>query len=238
MPISTGWRGCCAEFSAWQVLLAPAPASGASQTGSVGAPEGILNEQVADSAVAGDRRRRRRSTASSRWRAEQLELRLRLLMGLVLILYLAVGLGRVWSQSNSYGGVALGMGPAAVRLAKGAPAREEPAPQRWIYEEGGTVHTVTFAGGAVAESNCRLAVPDLIACPAAFGISAGSSEHDLLRRLGPADRTQLGAEGKELFYDGLGYAFTLHGETVVGIAHTPSNSLTQLVRDMLWQLLP
>ena len=159
-------------------------------------------------------------------------------MVLVLLAYLAVGVGRAWVQSNTYGGVTLGMTPAAVRYVKGQPTRVEPAQQRWVYDEGGTVHTVKFAGGVVAESSCQLASAELIACPAAFGISAGSSQADLLYRLGPADRTLPRADGRELVYDGLGYSFTVRGETVVGIAHVAPGPTLVLLRDSLWQLLP
>ncbi len=188
--------------------------------------------------MASERRRRRRSTASSRWRAEQVEQRLRLAMLAVILLYLALGLGRAWVHSNTYGRATLGMTPEAVRYAKGPPTRDEAAQQRWVYEEGGTIHTVTFVAGKVVASRCVLETTGLIACPAAFGISAGSSQGELLRRLGPADRTQLRSDGRELYYDGLGYAFTLRGGIVTGIAHTPSNSPAQLLRDVLWQLLP
>ena len=184
------------------------------------------------------RRRRRKSTASSRSRAMRFDRRLLLVMSVVLVAYVAVGVVHAEKQVARYGGVALGATHDKVRYLKGPPTSADAANSRWVYEEGGTINTIDFTGDSVSSSSCELAMKDLIACPAVFGIGAGTVMSDLIYRLGPPDRSQLGASGLTMSYDGLGYAFLMREETVIKIVHHPRGDIGDYLRDVLWQIIP
>jgi hypothetical protein len=146
-------------------------------------------------------------------------------------------------RQTEYGGLRLGMSRDEVRYIKGLPTdlvtndmdqatqtfgviKQSELPkektindyQLWSYEAYKHSIHVDFGRGPTVLSIACYSDDKLYHCPAIGGVQDGTSETDLLRRLGTPTKSQIRGATKTINYDEIGVEFNLEKESVYRLA--------------------
>ena len=145
----------------------------------------------------------------------------------------------VWTATLGYGDAWMGMSKAEARYVLGPPPVTSAADAHWRYSDGGTLVDVRFDhSGKIEAVSCTEAANSLKSCPAKLGLHIGTTERDLILRIGGADRNWIDGQDKFKRYDGLGLTFRLRRTIVVEIIQERKSGLLDLSRRILWVLMP
>lgn len=144
---------------------------------------------------------------------------------------------------HDFGGISVGMTAAEVRYALGNPAQDpsqgQPKSREWRYSFERHTEVVTFdPAGRVARFSCRADNELLADCPEILGLHIGTSERDLLLRLGAPSKAELVGGEKVLEYPGAGLSFRLRKGGVVEISVAAAGGLRGQATQLAWLMLP
>lgn len=186
------------------------------------------------------RKRRRKKAQEQGWQSPSLGRNLVLaLLLLVGAAYAGAALG-MWNAAGMAGVLAPGMSEAEVRYLRGEPKVHSPDNRVWTYAEGeGAESLVHFNDARQVESiSCRALAGSAFGCPEAFGVTIGTSEDQVINRLGVASDQTYIPNGKIMTYNDLGLVYTMREFRVVQITKLRRRGVVSLLGRTLWNLLP
>ena len=164
-------------------------------------------------------KRRRRKVSARRkpvtwreyWRGSQFGRHLFAGMTLVAAAYAGAILWETRVASRIYPPVKVGMTESEVRYLLGAPGTVEGGGRIYRYSDKARELAARFSSARTLDSiSCAAGTASPPTCPKILGIGIGTSEYDLLRRLGLPSREVFSGNEKTMFYDGMGLSFRLH----------------------------
>ena len=142
--------------------------------------------------------------------------------------------------SLMFGPLMLGSPPDEVRYLRGEPTRISADGKHWFYPEGpGTQGVIRFgADGRVDAMSCIQIEAVAAGCPAPMGVSLGTSEDQLVNRLGPANDERYIEGGKLMYYAELGLMFTMREFRVTGVTKVQRTGRLAFLPRLIWNMLP
>jgi hypothetical protein len=119
----------------------------------------------------------------------------------------------VWETrfaSRNYPPTKIGMTESEVRYVLGPPRSVEEGGALYRYSEKGRELAVRFSSAGRMESiSCRAGAEEPPTCPRIRGLRIGSSEYDMLLKLGVPSRETYRGNDKTVYYDGMGMVFQM-----------------------------
>lgn len=186
------------------------------------------------------RKRRRKKAQEQGWQSPRIGRNLALA---VLLLagaaygYAALGM---WNAAGMAGVLAPGMSEAEVRYLRGEPKQHTPDNLAWTYAEGEGAETVVRFDEArqIKSITCSALAGSAFGCPEAFGVTIGTSEDQVINRLGVASEQTYIPNGKIMAYNDLGLVYTMREFRVVQITKLRRQGVVSLLGRTFWNLLP
>lgn len=139
------------------------------------------------------------------------------------------------------GGVLMpGMTEAEVRYLRNAPPTVTRGGLTWIYPDSDTGHSVVrFSPGMNVRSISCFGVAGLpTGCTDILGVTLGTTEDNLVNRIGPPSSTTFIPNGKILVFNDLGLAFTMREYRVASITKFQRSGRLGFLPRAAWFLLP
>ena len=154
--------------------------------------------------------RRKAATWPEYWRGPDFGRHLFIAMSLVGAAYAGTILWETRFAARNYPPAAIGMTESEVRYVLGPPRTIEGGGSLYRYSERGRDVAARFGSDGRLESiSCTAGAQGPATCPRIRGLGIGSTEYDVLVRLGAPSRETFQGNDKTMFYDGLGTAFQM-----------------------------
>ncbi|MEO6389002.1 MAG: hypothetical protein ABIT16_03635 [Croceibacterium sp.] len=138
-----------------------------------------------------------------------------------------------------YSEVTIDLPDSEVRYMLGAPDRLEQNGLLYRYDEGGRViSTKQSPDKLLTAVSCTAPRLNSAHCETVLGLGIGSTEADVVVRLGAPDRVTYDGNDKIIHYDGMGLSFFLRKYEVYAIELHKGGSLLGYLPRVLWRMVP
>jgi hypothetical protein len=198
------------------------------------------------SAGSGHRRKRRGRSSSQRekglaavLRDSRFGKRLFVAMCLVTAIYCGTILYEARAAALYFGPTVIGMDKNEARYMMGPPPAGQESQPLWTYLENGTRLSVRFGeDGGMKSVVCTEDEAAGGGCLSVLGLRIGTTEDRVWLKLGKPGRETYVGNDKIIYYDDLGFSFTLRRFQVQSIEVHKRESATSFVPRALWMMVP
>ena len=172
---------------------------------------------MAEDETEAARRRRRRSSSRKKaatwpeyWRSAEFGRHLFVAMSLLGAVYAGATLQRTRVATFQYADLWLAATQGETRYMLGQPDRIEAGGSLYRYSDKGEEIAARFSsGGQLISISCAAGAQQPSTCPKVRGIGIGTTEDQILLRLGAPSRASFQGNDKTIYYDGMGLSFRL-----------------------------